>query len=222
MNFNFNDAAGITNNTANKSLQPNMIHTVTFDGCEALDGVEFKNGTKGNILDIKFSNESGSYSHRVFEPTAKDAEDRDSQFGKNPSNLKAMMLLFKHLIDATNPELGKQIDVDPTKIQAANWKAMRNLMIEATKNFVGKETKIKLIANKDGYAAFPFFASYNKEGKLYMSSYFIGDNIYFSTKEQTKIQKAANATPTPANNDFVLDAPASAQSQDNSDLDFNL
>ena len=47
MNFNFNDAAGITNNPANKSLQPNMIHTVTFDGCEAIDGVEFKNGTKG-------------------------------------------------------------------------------------------------------------------------------------------------------------------------------
>ena len=92
MNFNFNDAAGITNNPANKSLQPNMIHTVTFDGCEAIDGVEFKNGTKGNVLDIKFANNDGYYTETIFEPKSSDEKRQESEIGGKkyvkPSNIE--------------------------------------------------------------------------------------------------------------------------------------
>lgn len=220
MNFNFNETAGITNGT--KSLEPNKIHVVKFDGVEAVDGVEFKNGKKGDVLDIKFSNDEGAYSHRIFEPSGDDFEDRTSQYGKNPSNVKAMMLLFKHLIDAVNPELGKKIDAKESKINAESWKGLRKLMIEATKPGIGKETKIKLVANKDGYASFPFFASYNKKEELYMSSYFIGNSIYFSPKELTKINTIKSASPTPMGDAFSLGNDVNSELTSNSDLDFNL
>jgi hypothetical protein len=221
MNFNFNETAGVT--SGSKQLEPNKIHLVKFEGLEIIDGVEFKNGNKGNVLDIKFTSEAGNYTHRIFEPTEKDFEDRDSQYGKNPSNVKAMMLLFKHLIDAVNPELGKAIDKgEKAAPTATSWAGLRKLMVEATLPGVGKETKIKLISNSAGYATFPYFASYSKEGKLYMSTFFIGDSIYWTAKEQTKLKNAATAKPTPASDEFSLGSTPAATSQNNGDLDFEL
>lgn len=198
MNFNFDQTAGISQSTTRQQLAGNAIHEVTFDGCEIrdFDGVQNPN-QKFHNLDIKFSNADGVFVHTVWEPRDSDMEDRVGPFGALPSNAKAMMLLFKHLIDAVNPELAKKIDAGEVKITANDWNKLREVMVKATDPGKGKATKIKLLKNNKGEAIFPYFANYNRAGALSMSTNFIGDHIFFTNKELTRIEKESKATPTP-------------------------
>ena len=52
------------------------------------------------------------------------------------------------------------------------------------------------IKNKKGEAIFPYFAAFTKEGVLYMKTNFIGEKVYFSSKELETIKKMESATPT--------------------------
>ena len=92
--------------------------------------------------------------------------------------------------------------------------------IDNTKEFIGKETKIKLIKNNKGNAEFPgFFASYSREGKLYMNTNFIGDKIFFTTKELNRIKAQETAKPTEISSE--IDKPFS-NAEIASDMDFDL
>lgn len=205
MNFNFNETAGISQSNVRKQLEGNKIHDVKFDGVEARDiqGVQDPSKTF-KVLDIKFSNPEGYFTHTVWEPTDKDYEDRIGPFGAQPSNVKTMMMLFKHLIDAVNPKLSEKVDSGEVKLGTKSsghegWLELRELMIKATDPGKGCDTKIKLINNNKGEAIFPYFANYNKEGKLYMSTNFIGSNIFFTNKELNKIKKSETAKPQSSN-----------------------
>lgn len=198
MTYSFDDTAGISQNSAKKAFEGNAIYEVTFDGCEARDFEGKQDASKTfKVLDIKFSNPDGYFTHTVFEPTEEDAVDREGAFGPQPSNVKAMMLLFKHLIDAVNPELGKAIDRKEKSLNTTSWDSLRQLVVKATDSGKGTTTKIKLIKNNKGEAMFPYFANYSKEGALYMSTNFIGKNIFFTNKELNKISEAKTAAPTP-------------------------
>lgn len=209
MNYSFDVTAGASQSSVRKILDGNAIYDVTFDGCEARDIQGVQDTTKVfHVLDIKFSNDEGIYTHTIFEPAEADMEDRQGPFGPQPSNVKAMMLLFKHLIDAVNPELGKAIDNKEKSLATSSWDALRKLMVQATDPGKGTQTKIKLVKNNKGVATFPFFAAYSKEGKLYMQTNFIGKNIFFTNKELDRITKATEAKPTDV---LSLDTPATAQ-----------
>ena len=220
MNFDFSFTAGNSQSGTRKQFEGNAIYTVKFDGCEYREftsqaGADFKE------LDIKFSNEDGQYTKTFFEPKDSDFQDTQGVYGPNPSNVKQMMLALKHLIDAINPELGKKIDKGEEKIAKNTWKAICEFMVENTKEFIGKETKIKLIKNNKGNAEFPgFFASYSREGKLYMNTNFIGDKIFFTTKELNRIKAQETAKPTEMGN-TVIDKPF-ADAKIDSDMDFNI
>lgn len=196
--FDFGMTAGVSQNTTLKQFEGNEIYDVTFNGCEARDINGVQDPSKVfKVLDIKFSNKDGVFTDTVWEPRESDYEDRESQYGPNPSNVKAMMLKFKHLIDTVNPTLAAKIDAGEQSIKAPDWNTLRQIMVKATEPGVGKQTKIKLIKNNKGEATFPsFFANYNKSGVPYMNTNFIGDNIYWTHKELTKIQNAAAAKPT--------------------------
>lgn len=228
MNFNFNETAGATQSTSLPQLKGNDIHEVTFKGCELREIVGVKDPSmKYNVLDIKFSNDKGYYTETIFEPKDGDQKRLENEMnGKKyikPSNLENMMLEFKHLIDAVNPELGVQIDNKEKAIGANSWDGLRKLMVEATKPGIGKTTKIKLITKKDGNPRFPYFSIVDKDtNRAVIAGNFIGDNLYFSTYEQQQIAKAANAKPTTQTDEFGLNTTPAAQSQNNSDLDFNL
>lgn len=216
MNFGFNETIGVSQSGVNSILEGNNIHEVTFDGCEARDIQGVQDATKVyKVLDIKFSGKGGKFTDTIWEPKDTDAVDRESTYGPTPSNVKAMMLKFKHLIDAVNPELSKQLDSKEKTLSAANWDSLRKIMVEATKPGIGTTTKIKLIKNKKGEAIFPYFAAYSKEGRLYMKTNFIGANILWTAKELQQIEKAKTATPTNVANVEKFDAVAE-------DLSFNL
>lgn len=198
MNFNFEETAGLSQSNTRKVLEGNLIHDVIFDGCEARDfaGQQDSNNMF-HVLEIKFHNEEGYFTHTVWEPRDQDSEDRTNAYGNpQPSNVKVMMYTFKHLIDAVNPELGKKIDDKEEKITMSSWDALRNYMVEATTPGIGKTTKIKLIKNNKGVAQFPYFLSYNRDGKLYMTTNFIGKGVFFTNRELDKIKKAQTAQPT--------------------------
>lgn len=227
MNFNFDATAGISQSNSTTPLVGNKIHDVIFDGCEArdFDGVKDPSA-KYSVLEMKFHNEDGSFTHTIWAPKDTDFEDTESQFGKNPSNVKSMMLLFKHLIDAVNPELGKQIDSKEKSLNAPNWNKLRELMVKATESGIGKEISIKLLVNKKGEAIFPgFFASYSRKGELYMRTNFIGEKgrLFFSSKELEKIKNAEKATPTPIKDElsFTTESTEAPAEVPGDDLNFN-
>jgi hypothetical protein len=199
MNFDFESTAGVSQSSTRKPLEGNMIHDVIFDGCEARDFTGTQDSTKQfHVLEIKFHNDNGYFTHTIWEPREEDLKDREGAFGLQPSNFKVMMYTLKHLIDAVNPELGKKIDNKEVKLTVESWEALRKFMVDNTASGVGTTTKIKLIKNNKGEAMFPYFLNYNKENKLYMSTNFIGNGVFFTNKELDKIKKAESAKPTPA------------------------
>ena len=218
MNYSFDETAGIHARTA---FEGNAIYDVTFDGCEIRDiqGVQDKTKTF-HVLDIKFSNKDGVFTHTEFEPKPEDMEDTTNAFGNpQPSRVKAMMLLFKHLIDAVNPELGKAIDKKEKSLNTTSWDALRKLMVQATDPGKGTAVQIKLIKNNKGVAVFPgFFANYSKAGNLYMSTNFIGKKLFFTAKELDKISKATTSQPTET---LSLDS-VSVSSETPSDFNFDI
>jgi len=178
-------------------LEPNKIHSVVFNGCEART-IESAKG-KYDVLDIKFSNADGQFTDTVFDPG--EDVDTDGMFGKNPSNVKALAVKVKHLLDAVCPENSPKV----SQLQGS-WLEIRNQIIELTAPGIGKETKIKLLGreradqmgNKSIYPEFPgFFAKYDRNGNLYLATNFIGNSVYFKSSELTKIKNMQTATPTP-------------------------
>lgn len=223
MNFNLDITTGASQSSVATPLEGNMIHEVTFDGCEARDFQSKTGDQTFHVLEIKFHNADGVFTHTVWEPTEADNQDRQGAFGAQPSNVKVMMFLFRHLIDAVNPELAARIDAKEVSLAAPTWDALRTLMVKATEPGKGKTTKIKLIKNNKGEAMFPYFLNYNREGKLYMSTNFIGDKIFFTTKEADRIKKANTATPTPVTSSadsFELPTMKEEKKDDDFDLNF--
>lgn len=200
MNFNFDGV--VSQNTVKKVLDGNKIHNVTFDGCVIRDF----NGTQDpsktfKTIDIKFSNDEGVFTHTVFEPVSQeDFEDGQNNYGPTPSRVKQYLCLFKHLIDAVNPELAKEINNKTKSLNAPNWDALRKLVVDSTNPGIGTKTQIKLFTKvKDGNttSVFPaYFLNYNRDGVLYMSTNFIGDHLFFTKKEISRIESAAVAKPT--------------------------
>lgn len=196
MNFDFSMTAGATQGRT--QLPGNEIYTVKFDGCEIRDIQGVQDPTKTfKVLDIKFSNDQGYFTDTVFEPQEKDTEDLQGMYGPTPSTLKSMGLKFKHLIDATNPELGEKIDSGKQKLNAPSWDALRQLMVKATEPGKGKEMQIKLMVTSKGKVTFPsYFAGYTKSGQLYLKTRFIGKSLTWLPNELTRIQKMTSAKPS--------------------------
>lgn len=209
MNFNFSETAGLGETNGTKQLEGNKIHTVKFDGCEAVD---LKDG-QYKTLRIKFSNDEGTFNHTIFEP--KDGDDKDTQgaYGPNPAPVKEMITTLRHLAAAVSPNLMEALNTMPDNL---SWDQFRKKIVDASADGVGKTTKIKLFkrervdvntGEKRTTSEFPrYILAYDREGKLYMRTNFIGDKTYFTTKELQKMQTEAKAKPTNAD-DFDADRP---------------
>lgn len=198
MGFNFNEVLEVAAvNSVAKQLEGNTIHKVKFDGCEATD---FKSKTNDaevyKVIRVKFSNDQGVFTHTIWEPKPEDYYDQETPY-KNPSNVKSMMQLIRHLLASVNPTLLKQIEAKETTLDANTWDGFRKNVVEATNPGIGTEVEIKLLKNKKGEAIFPaYFLQYDREGRMYFATNFIGHNLVFSNKETRKIQQQESAAPT--------------------------
>jgi hypothetical protein len=227
MNFNFNGSE-IANVGASKGqLEGNKIHDVQFDGCEA---VEFKDGTM-KVLRINFSNDEGTFQHTIFEPRDGDDQDTDGMYGKNPSRIKEMMTLLRHLGAAVCPALVEYINSINGSV---TWDQIRKKIVEVTTPAIGTKTKIKLLAKKRtdpntgaerNDAVFPsYFLSYSREGSLYMRTKFIGPRLVFTDKELTAIKNQETAKPvsvSSADTNIFGAAAVATQAEDPFNIDIN-
>ena len=207
--FSFDATAGASQSTAKPRLLGNNIYTVKFDGCEIKDIQGVKDPTVlYKVLSLKFSNDEGSYDHTVFEPKGDDYKRTDKEFtNKNgniekipqASNVESLMLFLKHIIDAVNPTVAKQIDSGEKKLGAKSWDELRNLISNILNAGKGAQTKIKLLKNKAGEATFPgFFTAVNRDGKAYIRNNFVGEKVAFTAYEVDRIKNENTAKPTDA------------------------
>jgi len=215
MNFNISETAGLGEISTSRQLEGNKIHTVKFDGCEATD---LKDG-QYHTLQIKFSNDEGSFTHTIFEPREQDMVDGQSVYGPTPSMMKNLTTTLRHLGAAVSPGLTQFLN---NPLPDMSWDLFRKKVVEASKDGIGKETKIKLLARettdanglKQTRVEFPrYVVGYRRDGGLFMRTNFIGDNVYFTKKELEDIQKVANAKPTNSD-DFTFTAPAAKDDKD--------
>lgn len=217
MNFNTEEVK------VNAQLKGNEIHTVTFDGIEAAD---YKDG-EFQVMKIKFSNENGTFTHTVFPLRDGDDKDTEGMYGKQPSNLIAMMTLLRHLGNAVSPQLVALCN-NKEVLNNLTWPQFRKKVIEAVADGVGKETKIKLLSRTRtdsntgetvSEATFPsYFVSYTRDGRLYMRTSFIGNGIYFSDKELTRIKNSEKKPTSVSKENDILEDDSSSTSDFDLDI----
>lgn len=179
-------------------LEGFKIHNVEFKGVEKTDITSPKDGTIYKVIVIKFENEFGTNRTTVFEPKDEDYTRKPSQFGGlNPCRVDIILDLFKQLVTAVNPVLSKEI-ADGKQLKFSGWDGLRDAFVTATKEYVGTKTQIKLEKNKKGEAQFPGFPmGIDKEGVLYRSSTYIGNNIGWTPKETKAMNNFVQAAATP-------------------------
>lgn len=166
------------------------IHNVIFKGVDkyngSLSGIEFR---------FEATDGSGIHNQVLFEPHS-DTRTQ-SQYGENPSEVEQFMCKIKQIIDALDPELGKKIEQDGSKFAAPSFEGFITLLKKYLDKTVGTTTTIKLVPNKNGFATFPaYVASISRDGNLYMTTKFIGENLVLTSREKTAIENAVNAKPT--------------------------
>jgi hypothetical protein len=231
--FSFDATAGASQSTAKPRLPGNNIYAVKFDGCEIKDIQGVKDPTQlYRVLSIKFSNDVGSHDHTIFEPKQEDYQRTEREFtNKNgnvekipqASGLESLMLLLKHVIDAVNPTVAKQIDTGEKKLGARDWNGLRNLINDILNAGKGAETKIKLLKNNKGEATFPgFFTAVNRDGKAYIRNNFIGEKVAFTAYEIDRIKNESIAKPTDTTSLLSFEAPEESSKGSDLNLDFDV
>ena len=216
---------GASHSNVKPLFEGNDIYNVTFNGCTSKDVTGKKDETMTyKTLIISFGNEDGYFTHTVFEPKKDDfARPTTDVMGNplkfpKPSNVETMMLLFKHLIDAVNPEVAKKIDSGELSLGANSWDELRNKVVEFTEPAKGKvQTSIKLLKGKNG-ATFPFFTSLSREGNPYVNNNIIGNKLFFSSYEKQRITVAQNAPKTSAYDLNISDNPSTSLESLNFDV----
>ena len=197
MDFNFGATIGKSQSSVKTKLEGNKIHNVKFEGCVVRESAPGAEKTY-SVIDVKFSNEDGEFTHSIWKPKEEDYKEREVFGIKNPPAIWNTIYFLSHLIDAVNPKLSEKIKNKEKSIDIdwRNWDQIKSLFVKATEAGKGVSTQIKLIKNKKGEAIIPYFLGVSKAGDLYMKSNFLGEKLGFTDKELQDIKKS-NAQPTP-------------------------
>lgn len=165
------------------------IHNVIFKGLDKIEG--------SDSMEFRFESVDGTAIHneRVFSPRS--SERTVSQYGTNPSEFEQFMCKIKQIIAALNPELAKQIDEKGESFGAPDFTSFVKLLKKYLDSKVGTQTQIKLLPTTGSFVAFPAFPGrLSKEGDLYMTTKFIGEDLTLTAKETSLVEAAQNAKPT--------------------------
>jgi hypothetical protein len=202
--FDFNISNTPSVSTSKKRLQPWNIYPVTFTGCEVSEFEGKKDPSKTyKVLRINFEGEDGVYSETIFFPTDEDGKRQTYQNAQGhdyevPSNWERTKTLIAQVATVLNPEGFKKMQEMSSKFK--NFDDMCKAFIAITDSKKGTKTNLKLIGRtkKDGTveAILPKFVAINKEGELFVSDNFIGNNLYFTPYEEGKRAQFLNAKPT--------------------------
>lgn len=165
------------------------IHNVIFKGISKIDGMD--------SMELRFEavDGSGVHNERIFAPRTD--ERSVGQYGENPSEAEQFMCKVKQVIDALDPKLSKQIDEKGDAFNAPDFTSFVNLLKAYLDKAVGTTTQIKLLPTTGNFVGFPGFpARINRDGNLYMTTLFIGNNLTLTPKEATLVSTVKTAKPT--------------------------
>lgn len=173
-----------------KFLSPG-IKDVTFDSIEFESG-EDKNGDTYRALVFNVNIDGyGTYSQKFFEPKS-DERKSNPWGGKNASAEDNFLILVREIMETINPEA-----LEDLAEFEGTFKELIAFLDKKTKSFKGKQFQIKLLPQKNGYAAIPvFIARITNKDELAIGSWVIGTDLTLDDKEKKLIDNAANAKPT--------------------------
>lgn len=216
MTFNLANTKG----TATMRLKAWNIYNVVFKGIEYVEGVN-KDGKVWKAFKTKFSNEEGIFEPLTFCPGEKGDERLTGESGGKPwelpSAMESLMLTVAHLGEHLAPERFEKMRKVAFNIPE-DFKKLVDTLSKVLEPAVNKSTQIKLVGNKKGYATIPNFISISKEGEVYTSDNWLGDNLAFTDYQVKQMQKQKDAKPTDMPTDNVDDVSAGS----NNDLDFEI
>lgn len=208
--------------SGNRILAANKIHDVKLANVEA---TTIGQGATYEVLSLTFEgvkDSAGTFTYTVFPPFGDNPTARTTgTYGENPSPAEELVVRMKQLISVFNKkafdeiEGGKRLNID-------TWEKLRLMMVKLLTPGIGQETKLKLVANKNGQSTVPpFIAGIGRDGKPYARNNFVGseDVVKFSPYELERIEKTANARPT--NMSSLLETPAKGSEDDKSLEDFD-
>lgn len=171
------------------------IHNVRFTGVE-------KGTSEYSTIDFSFEGidegEVGAlHNERMFEP--KSSERVPNRFNSaitDPSQAEQFMCKLMHIIAALNPAAHKKIQDGTAKFAPSDFDTLVKLVKKILDPVVGTEVQIKLLPN-GRFCGFPGFpARISKNGDLFLSTSFIGQDLTLSAYEKAQIDKANAAQPT--------------------------
>lgn len=220
MNFSFETVKNVVK--PGNALTPG-IHDCIFKGVSA-NTINSKNGQTYNVMTLTVDIAGyGEFTHKFFEPTSN--ERTESQFGPNPSQVEVLMACIRVIMEALDPTYGPKIDSGELQFSAPTFAKLIAAVKKVTDQYIGKETKIKLVPQNNGFVDLPAFpVRITKSGKLGIN-YFLGEELTLTSNEVRAIENAKNARPTnmadrTTKNDLLDDMKADLENDDDDDLPF--
>lgn len=200
------------------------IKNATFKGIEK-GTVGKDGGQQWTVMSVKYDIEDfGEFVHNLFEPQS--TERTEGMNGReNPSPVEHFMISLRQIFDALAPEVSKGIDDGSVQI-GGSFENIIKQAAKVTASAIGKQTQLKLLPGRNGFAQVPGFpARIDNSGNLMHGTRFIGDNLTISAYEKTSIDKANAArqsgpTTMKPKNDNIMGGMAADMDDDNDDLPF--
>lgn len=229
MELNFNLSAAPAVSTSKPRLKPYEIHRVKLADVK----VETLKGKKDpdavyEILKVRFENNDGYYEESIFFPKEGDdkrptRQNKEGHEVESPSNFERTMSFIAQLGTVIAPKEFERLKGIPFKTFGELCENFINIL----KPKFGTETNLKLIGatDKDGnfVPRLPYFLALNKQGEVFVSDNFIGENLFFTEydlkrKEDLKAKKPTDVDAVEKNNS-AADAASDTASVDA--IDFN-
>lgn len=202
-NFDITEVQAVSN--SKKRLSPWGIYDVEFKGCKVESFTGKKDPTETfKVLRTRFEGADGYYEETIFFPKEKDSQRPKYQNAQGheyevASNWERTKTFIAQLASVLNPEGFAKMQEMSNKFKS--FDDMCAALITILDPKIGTKTKLKLIGKtkQDGTveAILPKFVGVNKEGVLFTSDNFIGNNLFFTPYEEGKRSAFLHATPTP-------------------------
>lgn len=202
-------------------LKANEIHDVVLENVAISEGKK-GDGSTWHALDITFANKDGqTYMERIFEITQMDLERRKAQGAngqeyENPSSAErklATIAMIANTFDHVSWEKMQKIEFN----YPADFMKMAQIFVKAMQKSLKKATKLKLVADNNGYPTLPYFTTI-REDKLVINNRWLGDDVAFTAREIKRMETPATRPQPTEQAEFT---PAKIESKSGSE-DFNL
>ena len=183
-------------------LEGGKIHTVKFSGITP-EIIKGKTGEIFNIINITFENESGTFTHKIFEPKS----DGRGQYPNMPSAEEETQYFIAHIASVICPEF-----LEAMENKNPSWGDVGKYLKKFSDPMIGTEYKIKLMLRKDKntgkvYPDIPRVAAVaKKDGAIFMANQFVAkvgavlDFSEYELKRIRTIKMEAMAVPTESSN----------------------